>query len=220
MRFEEARPPGIQRGVRGARRRTGHGVHAILRTGASPSDRVAIPWTTLGVDHCLPTLSHLSPTNTTGPTTTSFFFKLVKRKTGQFYLSMTFHENALDNPEGKNTFYSSIIAPEATTMHGVRLSFRCFCILLVFATATTVRAQEYDAFRACVLEEGDGTKCVAELPENDEFRSILNKKNNVGDPSSYGSSSHWSWGGARITVRSFNLIAKCKFGSGSLELTT
>ena len=68
-----------------------------LRAGVSPSGRVDSPWTTQGVDHRLPTLSRLSPTSSTGPTTTSFFLKLVKRKTGQplcfktgqFYLSLT-----------------------------------------------------------------------------------------------------------------------------------
>ena len=44
-----------------------------LRAGASPPGRVDSPWTTPGVDHRLPTLSRLSPTNTTGSTTTNFF---------------------------------------------------------------------------------------------------------------------------------------------------
>ena len=44
-----------------------------LRAGASPPGRVDSPWTTRGVDHRLPTLSRLSPTNATGSTATASF---------------------------------------------------------------------------------------------------------------------------------------------------
>ena len=59
-------------------------------------------------------------------------------------------------------------------------------------TAFPTAADEYEAFRKCVLEMGKGTECVSELPTDSKFISVLNNSNNT-DISSLPYIPQFSW---------------------------